>query len=247
MEDEELKQIPFPFMPQNLMGNTDFMVTDCNREAFAMVAQWPHWPENGLVIYGPEGCGKTHLAHLLVDKVKKTLQHGENISIVNAAQIKMRNVNRLAMENKHLVVENLTAKADNEALFHLFNIFHNEEGRSILWTSATAPHYMHFPLKDLQSRLNMLPSIAIKDPDDQMLQMLIVKLFNDRQLRISPEILEYIIHHTQRSFFYVCRLVEEIDAVSLAYQVSVNYFVVQKALSILKDQEDKQPDLFDEW
>lgn len=247
MEDEELKQIPFSFAPQNSMGNTDFMVTNCNREAFEMIGQWPFWPENGLVIYGPEGCGKTHLAHILADKAKSTLKDNGKISIIKAAQIKMRHVDRLASENKHLIVENLSAKADNEALFHLFNIFHNETGRTILWTSLTAPNHMRFALKDLQSRLNMLPCVAIKAPDDQMLRMLIVKLFNDRQLRISEDILDYIIYHTERSFSFVCKLVETIDAVSLAYQMSVNYFVVQKALSILKEQEDKQQDLFDEW
>lgn len=247
MEDEQLKQIPFSFAPQNLMGDTDFMVTDCNREAFEMVEQWPYWPENGLVIYGPEGCGKTHLAHMLVDKVRNILKNNGKISIINATQVKMRNVNRLAMENKHLIIENLSTKIDNEALFHLFNIFHNGSNRTILWTSLTAPNYMHFTLKDLQSRLNMLPCVAIKAPDDKMLQMLIVKLFNDRQLRISEEILEYITYHTERSFSFVCKLVETIDAVSLAYQMSVNCFVVQKALSILKEQEEKQQDLFDEW
>lgn len=170
-----------------------------------------------------------------------------SVGIINATQVKMRNVKRIAAENKNLVIENLTVKADNEALFHLFNIYQNEPERYMLWTARIAPHRMRFGLKDLQSRLNMLPSIAIKEPDDMMLQTLIVKLFNDRQLLISPEILEYILLNTRRSFAYVERLVEEIDAVSLAYQTAVDYFTVKKALEILEEQEDKQPDLFDGW
>ncbi|MBQ9035544.1 MAG: hypothetical protein IJ099_06280 [Alphaproteobacteria bacterium] len=248
MEDEELKQLPFPFKTKNLMSETDFMVTDCNREAFQMVEQWPYWPESGLVIYGPEGCGKSHLAHMFADKVRCSAEiQTKQISILNAEQIKMRNVQRIADENICLAVENLSVKADNEALFHLFNIYNNEQGRYILWTAPTAPNYMHFSLKDLQSRLNMLPCIAIKEPDDKMMQMLIVKLFNDRQLLISPEILDYIVVKARRSFSYVSRLVAEIDDISLAYQSAVNYFVVNKAIDILREQDDKQLDLFDEW
>ena len=248
MEDEELKQLPFAFDVLPQMSRTDFMVTDCNREAFQMIEAWPHWLSKGVVIYGPEGCGKSHLAQMFADKVIiSALPKSDSISIINATQVKMRNVKRLATENRNLVIENLTPKADNEALFHLFNIFQNEPERSILWTARIAPHRMHFPLQDLQSRLNMLPSIAIKEPDDTMLQTLIVKLFNDRQLRISPEVLEYILLNTRRSFAYVERLVEEIDAVSLAYQTAADYFTVKKALEILEEQEDKQPDLFDGW
>ena len=248
MEDEELKQLPFAFEVPQQMGRDDFMVANCNSEAFQMVESWPNWLTKGVVIYGPEGCGKSHLARMFADKIlsSDTPKKG-SVGIINATQVKMRNVKRIAAENKNLVIENLTVKADNEALFHLFNIYQNEPERYMLWTARIAPHRMRFGLKDLQSRLNMLPSIAIKEPDDMMLQTLIVKLFNDRQLLISPEILEYILLNTRRSFAYVERLVEEIDAVSLAYQTAVDYFTVKKALEILEEQEDKQPDLFDGW
>ena len=52
-EDEELKQIPFDFVPHTYMGREDFMVAPCNREAFNMVDSWPKWLTHGLVIYGP--------------------------------------------------------------------------------------------------------------------------------------------------------------------------------------------------
>ena len=244
--DEELKQLPFAFQKQNLMGREDFMVSTCNREAFEMIEAWPHWLTSGLIIYGPHGCGKSHLAHLFADKVRYNFPQSSPVAILEASRIKMRSVARIAAENRSIVIENLTPKVDTEALFHLFNLY-NVPDRYMLWTAAEAPSRMHFALKDLQSRLNMLPSIAINEPDDVMMQTLVVKLFADRQLMISPEILEYIVLHARRSFSYMRDLVEEIDAVSLAYQCPVNYFAVQKAMEILYEKENKQMDLFDEW
>ena len=116
----------------------------------------------------------------------------------------------------------------------------------MLWTSEFASNHMHFMLKDLQSRLNMLPAVAIKEPDDVMLQRLIVKLFNDRQLRITPENLDYICQHARRSFAYIRDLVKEIDALSMAYQRGIDNDLIEMAMKILQSREDRQTDLFDE-
>lgn len=243
-DEEELKQIPFDFIPHTYMGREDFMVAPCNREAFNMVDAWPEWLAHGLIIYGPKGCGKSHLAHLFADKVKAFSDKPIKVSLIDAARINLRNVNKIATENQSIVIENLTPKANMEALFHLFNLY-NSEGRYMLWTAETAPSHMAFALKDLQSRLNMLPSVEIKEPDDIMLQTLIVKLFNDRQILISPEILNFIVTTAPRSFEYIGKLVEECDNISLAYQCAVNYNVVKKAMELLAQNESRQPDLFD--
>ena len=244
VEDEELKQIPFDFVPRTYMGREDFMVAPCNREAFNLVDSWPKWLTQGMIIYGPKGCGKSHLANLFADKVKISADKPIKVSLIDAGRINLRNVNKIASENQSIVIENLTPKANAEALFHLFNLY-NTEGRYMLWTAETAPSRMSFALKDLQSRLNMLPSVEIKEPDDLMLQTLIVKLFNDRQILISPEILNFIVTNAPRSFEYIGKLVEECDNISLAYQCAVNYNVVKKAMELLAQTDSRQPDLFD--
>ncbi len=243
--DDRLRQLPFGFEPHNYMGREDFMVSKCNHQAYEMLDSWPNWLACGMLIYGPKGCGKSHLAHLFVDKVQNEYQP-KNVTIISAEQINSRNVKRLANENQCIVVENLYPRHNDEALFHLFNIF-NEEGKYMLWTAEKPANSLHFSLPDLQTRLNMLPSVAISEPDDMMLQMLIAKLFNDRQIIIGQDILTYIINNTQRSFAYVRDLVKEIDELSLAYQSSVNYNIVKKAMEQLADKENKEPDLFGEY
>lgn len=239
-------QLPLGFSVANYMRREDFMVSDCNREAFNMIECWPNWLTSGLIIYGPSGCGKSHLAHLFADKVKQAASKAIKVSFFEAQRINLHNLRHIAEENQSLVIENLSPKANQEALFHLFNIY-NETGRYILWTADMAPSRMHFALADLQSRLNMLPSIAISEPDDKMLQMLIAKLFDDRQIIISQEILNYIVANTQRSFAYIQRLVEEIDYISLSRQTAVNYAVVKAAMDNLSRIDDNEPDLFDDY
>lgn len=241
-DEHRAKQLPLDFEVHTGMGREDFMVSTCNREAFLMIDAWPEWGGCGMVIYGPSGCGKSHLAHLFADKVHKS---SFSVSIKEASSINMKNVKRIAEENQVIILENVNPKNNNEALFHLFNLF-NQEGKYMLWTAQNAPSRMRFELKDLQSRLNMLPSLEIHEPDDLMMQMLIVKLFNDRQLIISEEILNYMLNNIRRSFSYVRELVAEIDKISLAMCSGVNHQIVKKAMEVLASREDKQQDLFDE-
>jgi len=240
------KQLPLDFEVRNYMGRDDFMVSACNREAFELLDSWPHWLSFGAVIYGPKGSGKSHLARIFADKARNLHDKPKNITIIEAKSINMHNVKRLFEKNEILIVENLTADSNNEALFHLFNLFNTPE-HWILFTAEKAPAQMKFALRDLQSRLNMLPCAAIAEPDDLMLQMLIVKLFDDRQLKISPGILQYIINNAPRSFDYVEQLIVEIDEISLAYQTSVTYSVVRKAMSVLAERNQREPDLFDDF
>lgn len=244
-EDDKLKQFPLQFIQQPSMDITDYMVSECNAEAFRMVDTWPQWLSSGLIIYGPHGCGKSHLAHLFADKLKSSAPQPLSVTIIDASAVNMRKVKRLAEENTALIVENLAENCDEEALFHLFNLF-NVAGRWMLWTSLTAPGQLHFRLKDLQSRIKMLPSVEIREPDDFMMQMLIVKLFNDRQIMISPEILHYIMVMSRRSFAYIRELVEEIDYISLSAKTSISYKTVQQAMDILERRTSIQPDLFSE-
>jgi chromosomal replication initiation ATPase DnaA len=229
---DAVKQIPLAFEPQTDFRREDFMVADCNKKAFAMIDRWPEWSMFGLFLYGPEGCGKTHLAHIFADRVARLSPRPVAVQMINAREVKPSKVERLYRENPCLVVENLTAEADNTALFHLFNLYQNEGG-SVLFTSSQAPARLAFTLPDLCSRIRMLPAVAITEPDDAMLEALVVKLFTDRQIVISSDVLNFIVQNTQRSFSFVQKFVAEIDTVSLAYKRAVSVPIAREALKTL--------------
>lgn len=241
-----IRQLALNFSPHTEMGRSDFMVSACNHAAFSLIDSWPNWYGSGVLIYGPKGCGKSHLANLFVQKIQTFTPKPMPVKIIAASAINMRNIKHLALENIAIVIENVSANNNNEALFHLFNLF-NTEGKYMLWTANQAPNYIKFPLKDLQTRINMLPNAAISEPDDIMLQMLIVKLFNDRQIKVSADIPNYIINNAPRSFAFIEKLIEEIDKISLAYKSAVNYIIIKKAIKSLQIQNNQEPDLFDDY
>ena len=94
----------------------------------------------------------------------------------------------------------------------------------------------------MRSRLNIVPTVEIREPDDELLQALIVKLFNDRQVVISQEVLSYILANMQRSYAFARKLVAETDNISLARKRAVTIPIVKEALAVLND--DHQGELF---
>ena len=90
--------------------------------------------------------------------------------------------------------------------------------------------------------MNIVPAVEIKEPDDELLSALLVKLFMDRQIMPSPELTSYILHNMQRSFAYARRLVAEIDNISLARKRAVTIALAREAVAVLNDNH--QGELF---
>ncbi len=238
-KDFQQLTLELPHLPS--FGKEDFLIAKCNIEAVKIIDSWPNWDFFAVCIYGSEGCGKTHLANVFSSRVSTLTNHPYKIPFIKACNVKMENIYNLFAQNHCLVVEDLNKNINQEAMFHLYNLYRNEGG-NILFTSQQAPARLNFELKDLQSRLNIVPSIEIKAPDDDLLSSLIVKLFADRQILVSPEIITYMLNNMQRSFSFARKAVAEIDNISLARKRAISIPIVKEALSSL--QNDPQGELF---
>ncbi|MBE6459312.1 MAG: hypothetical protein E7010_05870 [Alphaproteobacteria bacterium] len=233
--------IEFPHRPS--LDKEDFFVAPCNIEAVEMIDRWPNWPHFAICIYGSEGCGKSHLANVFASNVSAHDNYPYRIPCVQAKDIKLDSPHKLFAQHRCLIVENLCRKINYEAMFHLYNLYRNEGG-FILFTSQIAPARMNISLPDLQSRLNIMPSLEIKDPDDELLSCLLVKLFSDRQIFITPEQINFIVSNMQRSFAYARKLVKETDRISLSLKRAVSIPIIKEAMTII-DSEKLQGDLFE--
>lgn len=57
-------QIALPLHYRSAAGERDFFVSEANRDAVAMLDRWPDWSQPRLLLIGPVGAGKSHLARV---------------------------------------------------------------------------------------------------------------------------------------------------------------------------------------
>lgn len=220
------QQIPFDLGHRTALERQDFLVAANNQDAVAWIDLWPEWPAPCLVLYGPIASGKTHLGAVWAER--------SSAICVKASAIDEAAIRDIANRQHHVIIEDadsLIGNLDGEkGLFHLYNIF-KEEGRSILLTLKEPPVRRSFALPDLASRLRAAPSVAIREPDENLLSAILVKHFNDRQLRVSAEVLNYILPRIERSFEAVQNLVNEADKRAMIEQRKISIPLIRDILN----------------
>jgi DnaA regulatory inactivator Hda len=214
-------QIPLDFGHSLNYSAEDFLVAESNAEAHRCLLGWPSWPSFALCLWGPPGCGKSHLAHLFRAR--------SGASLVAAAMLHGKDLVRL-VEPAAVVVEDADRGVDETALLHLYNLL-REHGRFLLLTGRQPPARWAVGLADLRSRLVATPVIAIGNPDDALIEAVLVKLFADRQVRVGPEVLSYLLPRIERSFHAVRSLVEALDAAAMAGQRPITVPLVREVMA----------------
>jgi len=210
-------QLPLDLGHRPALSAGDFLVAPCNQEAHAWIGRWPDWPGPALVLTGPAGSGKTHLAHLFAT--------ASGAVVLEAASLTIEDPPRLLTGARAVVLEDCDRAAtagrlDQAALFHLINLTRESRGHLLL-TARTPAARWPLDLADLMSRLRAMPTVAIGAPDDPVLAAVLVKLFADRQVKVGEELVAYLLGRMERSFAAAVTLVETLDRVSLAGQRAV--------------------------
>ena len=70
-------------------------------------------------------------------------------------------------------------------------------------------------LEDLKSRLNSILEAKIKEPDDQLMKLILIKILNDKQLKINPNVIDFLVSRLERSYESINLFIEKIDKFSL--------------------------------
>jgi hypothetical protein len=81
------------------LGRSDFMVSQSNVAAVERIDRWPDWPSAGLVVHGPPGCGKTHLAHLWQDRTSALFIAGEALTEAALPRLLDEGPQRIAIDD----------------------------------------------------------------------------------------------------------------------------------------------------
>jgi chromosomal replication initiation ATPase DnaA len=192
--------------PESL-AREDFLSGPSNMAALALVDTWPAWPNRAVMLTGPEGSGKSHLAAIWAQAVGARLV---------AAQMLEEGAVPAALATGALVVEDVAAGAfDERALFHLLNLARQDDA-FVLLTARTAA--LPCALRDLGSRLRALPVVAMAPPDDALLRALLVKLFRDRQLAVDESLIGYVALRIERSFAAARAVVARLDEEAMRHK-----------------------------
>lgn len=199
-------QMSFDLPIASAMTREDFILDGANQKAFDMIVSWPDWPTDVIVLAGPVGSGKSHLAAIHSQQSGAKLLNNDDLPKPEDLPV---------LGSTPVIVEDAYAvQLDETRMFHLLNHV-RERASTLLITSRSWPDSWPLTLPDLRSRLRAAHPLELNEPGDQLLRQVMVKLFADRQLTIEPRVLEYILVRMERSLSAAGRLVTDLDRLSL--------------------------------
>lgn len=211
-------QLPLDLPHAASHAREDLVISSSNRLAVEAVDTWPNWRHSVLVIVGPPGAGKTHLANVWAERAGALTAEAGALAA------------HLDQSGFRIVVDDLDRSRLSETdLFGLVNAARLGAG-SVLATSRTPPAGMAFTLCDLRSRLCAATIAELGAPDDDLLAGVLVKLFADRQLDIAPRTVRYLAERMERSLDSARRVVAAVDHEALASKERISTRLLKRVL-----------------
>lgn len=212
----------FDFGFKAKMRDDNFIVSESNKSALAIIEKWPNWENHAIFLYGPSGSGKTMLVNIWIESCKATILGAKEIySMVSKPH---------AYKNKCFVIENIEDIHDEAAFLHFFNSV-KEDGGYILITAHNHPSNLKIRLADLRSRINAILCCSVSNPDDELLRTLFFKHFVERQLKVEMNVVDYLVARTERSFEAVAKIVEALDTNALQEKKNITIPFAKVTLS----------------
>ena len=210
------KQKIFNFKINEKFGNEDFCVSKSNYFAHKVLLNFKN-PEKHIYLKGPAKSGKTHIGQLWR-------------KINNAILFNYDDYNMIIDQKRNVFIDNFTSKLDEEKLFHLINHCYNNN-LNILVTSELSSKEHQFKLSDLSSRLISFYLVEIYNPDDELINNLLIKLLQDRQITINnEEIFSFITKRITRTYSDIYNLVDRIDKLSLSKKKQITIPLIKELL-----------------
>ncbi len=223
-------QIPFELPVDPGFARSDLIVTTTNRLAVEFIDSWPDWQGKPVVLVGPVGSGKSHLAHIWAGQAKAQIIDAKSLD-AGAGELQ---------SDCNLVVENITNDTfQDRNLFHLLNSA-GANGKSVLMLSRHWPQSWGVELADLNSRLRAATLLELSEPDDEMLKQVLLKLFADRQVAVDQSVVDFMTLRMERSIRSATEAVEYLDREALARQKKITRSLAAEALEVLSNRAEHE-------
>lgn len=217
------RQLTFDLPSAPRLTRADFFVSPANALALAAIDAWHDWPNRKMVLTGPKGAGKSHLAQIWAAAAGAALVTAQNLGDINLPELSAAGA--VVVEDAETLAGHTNGEA---ALFHLHNML--AASGTLLVTALSPPRDWGLVLPDLASRLQAAPLTQLCAPDDALLSAVLAKLFSDRQLAIPSNLIPYMVVRMDRSIAAARSLVEAIDSHALARHRPVTRSLVGEIL-----------------
>ncbi|MBU0585215.1 MAG: hypothetical protein KKB66_05810 [Alphaproteobacteria bacterium] len=200
----------------------ELVVSDANREAVSLIDRWPDWPAPVVVLAGPAGSGKSHLASIWAETT--------GASVLSAGSIEQC-IEGLDL-SRPVLIDEADRMLDEQGLFHLINAMRGA-GMQILLTSRRFPSAWGVTLPDLASRLKAAATVEILEPDDLLLAAVITKLFADRQVEVEQHVVQFLVRRIERSLSTALDVVERLDRAALEQNSRITRALAAETVSAM--------------
>jgi chromosomal replication initiation ATPase DnaA len=187
----------------------------------------PQWRDGILCLTGPQGSGKTHLAHLWASRVSAEMLTSD-ADLARAVQ----------SDDPALLLEDASRYADQESFFHLLNQCAAGQ-RTLLMTDRRRPLTWETSIPDLTSRLKSMDLLELDPPDDEILSCLLLREFQLRSIRPPEDLIPYLVTRMERTGQAAQKIVTALDMVASDRRVGVSRTLAREIL------ENQASELFD--
>ncbi|WP_134726666.1 chromosomal replication initiator DnaA [Paracoccus luteus] len=225
------RQLALDLRTPPALGRGDFLPAPANATALALLDRPEDWPQGRLILIGPDGSGKSHLASFWAAE--------NGARRVAARALRDEACDALVDFFGALVVEDAHraggAAGAERALFHLWNLA-AERQALLLITARAPPRDWGLGLPDLASRMGSMAAVRLDPPDEDLLAAVLVKLFADRQLMPGAGVIEALVRRMDRDLGLARRLVARIDRAALAEGRAVTRPLALATLEALADE-----------
>jgi chromosomal replication initiation ATPase DnaA len=223
-------QLALPLKFKTLNNSDNFIISDCNKDAVALIDNFDCCKNNkninsmpAIIIYGPKGSGKTHISSI----------YQQQVDCINLSSITSKEI-RLAEKGSNFIVDNFFPSKNfpSEMVMHFLNEVKYSSG-SVLFLSRFSAFNIDWGLDDLNSRMRSLISCEIKLPDEILLYTILVKYSEDKKLILNDKQCLYIIERIERNFETVISVIDNLDRVSLETKKKITYETIQNIINLM--------------
>ncbi len=215
------QQYILPLEDKILYPLDNFINSSSNQTAYCAINNWQTaWGiqpyELVLLIYGPASSGKTYLTKIW-QNLSNAFVITKNLKILSEELIR---------QHTAFIMEDIE-ELDEKTIFHCFNLL-NESGKYLLMTTSQLIN--HFALADLTSRVNSVMKIEINQPDDELMTQLIFKHFSEHSIRVTQQVINYLLINLPRQFSQMATLLVKITRFALVHQRPVTISLIKNVL-----------------